>query len=57
MNCSGEFNRLSLYLSFSVPSCLSFTLWWVGLFIEDLGLSPNNEREGRQQLAILKGNI
>ena len=27
------------------------------LYIEALGLSPNNEREGRQQLAILKGNI
>ena len=33
------------------------TLWWLALFIEALGLSPNNEREGHQQLAILKGNI
>ena len=33
------------------------TLWRLALFIEALGLSPNNEREGRQQLAILKGNI
>ena len=34
-----------------------FPLWWLVLLIEALGLSPNNEREGRQQLAILKGNI
>ena len=56
MNCLGEFNRLSLslYLSFSVPSYPPPTLWWLALFIEALGLSPNNEREGRQQLAILK---
>ena len=27
------------------------------LFIEALVLFPKNEREGRQQLAILKGNI
>ena len=33
------------------------SLSWLDLFIEALGLSPNNEREGRQQLAILKGNI
>ena len=36
-------------------SCL--LLWWLILFIEALVLSPNNEREGRQQLAISKGNI
>ena len=29
---------------------------WLVLFIEALVLSPNIEREGRQQLAILKGN-
>ena len=32
-------------------------LLWLILFIEALGLFPNNEREGRQQLAILKRNI
>ena len=32
-------------------------LWWcLVLFIEALILSPNIEQEGRQQLAILKGN-
>ena len=36
---------------------LSVLLWWLELFIEALVLSPNIEREGRQQLAILKGNI
>ena len=57
MNCLGEFSRLSLYLSFSVPSYPLSTLWWLALFIEALGLFLNNEREGRQQLAVLKGNI
>ena len=59
MNCLGEFSRLSLPLSlFFGPSfSLSLSLWWLALFIEAMGLSPNNEREGRQQLAILKGNI
>ena len=32
-------------------------LWWLVLFIEALVLFPNIEREGCQQLAILKGNI
>ena len=32
-------------------------LWWLALYIEALVLFPNIEREGRQQLAILKGNI
>ena len=31
--------------------------WWLVLLIEALVLLPNIEREGRQQLAILKGNI
>ena len=56
MNCLGEFSRFSLSLNnlFSDAS----TLWWLVLFMsEALGLFPNNEREGRQQLAILKGNI
>ena len=53
MNCLGEFSRLSLY----VPPGSSFWVWWLALFIGALGLFPNNEREGRQQLAILKGNI
>ena len=73
MNCSGEFSHLSLSLCwgsirsldlplgfYQISSCLGVdppTLWWLALFIEALGLSPNNEREGRQQLAILKGNI
>ena len=72
MNCLGEFRRLSLSLSARVLPDLSMsqgfldvlgvflhvsTLWWLALFIEALVLFPNNEREGRQQLAILKGNI
>ena len=61
MNFLGEFSHLSLslslYLSFPVPPCHFSTLWWLALFIEALVLSPNIEREGRQQLAILKGNI
>ena len=61
MNCLGEFSRLSLSLSLSARLYLISrcppTLWWLALFIEALGFSPNNEREGRQQLAILKGNI
>ena len=36
---------------------LSLFLWGLVLFIEALVLFPNNEREGHQQLAILKGNI
>ena len=36
---------------------LSLLWWWLVLFIEALVLFPNIEREGRQQLAILKGNI
>ena len=44
---------LGFYQISSRPS----TLWWLALFIEALGLFPNNEWEGRQQLAILKGNI
>ena len=64
MNFLGEFSRLSLSLP-SIYRCLSlFSLdvtpllsRWLALFIEALDLSPNNEREGRQQLAILKGNI
>ena len=32
-------------------------LWWLVLLIEALVLFPKCEREGRQQLAILKGNI
>ena len=56
MNCWGEFSHLSLSLFFG-PFLSTSTLWWLALFIEALGLSPNNEREGRQQLAILKGNI
>ena len=44
---------------FSLPSSFSSALflWWLDLFIEALVVFPNNEREGRQQLAILKGNI
>ena len=61
MNCWEEFSHPSLSLSllffssFVPPPPLS--CGWLVLFIEALGLSPNNEREGRQQLAILKGNI
>ena len=43
----------SPFSSFSPP----LFFWWLVLFIEALALFPNNEREGRQQLAILKGNI
>ena len=61
MNCLGEFSRLSLSLLglYQISGCFLdvSTLWWLPLFIEALGLSPNNEREGRQQLASLKGNI
>ena len=64
MNCLGEFSHLSLSLLgfYQISSRLSFlpppsTPWWLTPFIETLALSPNNEREGRQQLAILKGNI
>ena len=72
MNCWGEFSRLSLSLLglYHISRCLGvsislrldvsmspLTLWWLALFIEALGLSPNNEREGRQQLAISKGII
>ena len=58
MNCWGEFSHLFLsLLGFYQISRSPSTLWWLALFIEALGLSPNNEREGRQQLAILKGNI
>ena len=63
MNCFGEFSRLFLSLLelYQISRCLGVslpsTLWWLALFIEAPGLSPNNEREGRQQLAILKGNI
>ena len=32
-------------------------LWWLSLYIEALVLFLNTEREGCQQLAILKGNI
>ena len=35
---------------------LSLLWWWLVLYIEALVLFPNIEREGRQQLAILKGN-
>ena len=50
----GEFDRPSLS---SLPKIWipPSTLRWLALFIEALGLSPNNEREGRQQLAISKG--
>ena len=62
MNCLGEFGRPSLSLLglYQISSRLGVsipTLWWLALFIEALGLSPNNEREGHQQLAILKGDI
>ena len=46
---------LDLPLSFS--SLPLFSPRGLVLFIEALVLFPNNEREGRQQLAILKGNI
>ena len=36
---------------------ISLLLWWLDLFIEALVLFPNIEREGRQHLTILKGNI
>ena len=41
----------------SIPD--ASVLWWLALYIEQeaLVLFPNIEREGRQQLAILKGNI
>ena len=55
MNCWGEFSRLSL--SLDVPLGSLITLWWLALFIEALGLSQNNEREGRHQLDILKENL
>ena len=48
---------LSLSFSSLFLSLLSFFLWGLVLFIEALVLFPNNEWEGRQQLAILKGNI
>ena len=58
MNFLGEFSHLSLsLLGLYQISPSPSPLWWLALFIEALGLSPNNEREGRQQLAILKGNI
>ena len=58
MNFLGEFSRLSLsLLGFYQISRCPLPLWWLALFIEALGLSPNNKREGCQQLAILKGNI
>ena len=54
----------SLFVSFpffSSPSILFSLLfpfsWGLFLFIEALVLFPKNEQEGRQQLAILKGNI
>ena len=51
MNCLGEFDR-PLDADPDAP-----ILWLLSLYIEALGLFPNIEREGRQQLAILKGNI
>ena len=52
---SSSFSSLDLSLLLS-PLPFSFFRGLV-LFIEALVLFPKNEREGRQQLAILKGNI
>ena len=60
----GGFSRLSLSVSWEWirsdpdPDPDALPCGWLVLFIgEGPGPLPNIEREGRQQLAILKGNI